>query len=122
MLLGQDCKRDIGTHGSRCLDLVHSHGKYLAPEEQSVTVTAPAQVEIVTFADDSAVGVSAADLGITEEHRKIESFEVSVRTSKKPSGVYLLPERTPVDFKYENGRVVFKTRELDLFDMYRIEL
>ena len=95
--------------------------EYLTPEDQSVTVTAPAQVEIVTFADESAVGVSATDLGITEEHRRIEPFEVSVRVPVKPSGVYLLPERTPVAFEYADGRVVFKTRELDLFDMYRIE-
>jgi hypothetical protein len=93
----------------------------LAADAQTVSTNAPAQVELVTFADDKAIQVSVVDLGITEEHRNIESFEVKVKTEKRPSGVYLLPERTPIEFEYEDGKAVFKTRALDLFDMYRLE-
>ena len=93
----------------------------LAADAQTVSTNAPEQVELVTFADDKAVQVSVVDLGITEEHRNIESFEVKVKTEKRPSGVYLLPERTPIEFEYEDGKAVFKTRALDLFDMYRLE-
>lgn len=95
--------------------------EYLSEDAQTVIVRAPAQVEIVSFADKDFFEVSAVDLGITEEHRHIEPFEISVRLPKEPRALYLLPELSPVEFRYEDGRAVFMTRELDLFDMYRFE-
>ena len=96
--------------------------EYLPEDAQTVSTNAPMQVEIVTFADDKAIQVSAIDMGITEEHRNIESFDIRVKTDKIPLGVYRLPEGEPTDFKYIDGKTVIKTRKLDLFDMYRIEL
>jgi hypothetical protein len=95
--------------------------EYLPECEQTVTTTAPMQVELVTFADENAVQVSALDMGVTEERRNIESFEISVATDKCPKRVLLLPDESELAFTYDNGRATFKTRALDIFDMYRIE-
>ena len=96
--------------------------EYLPISEQTLTTTAPRQVELVTFADESAVQISALDMGVDEERRHVESFKVSVKTKSKPSRVLLLPDESELEFTYENGVTSFKTRELDIFDMYRIEL
>ncbi len=96
--------------------------EYLPEREQTVKTTAPMQVELVTFADKDAIQVSAIDMGVDEERRHIASFEVSVKVERAPKRVLLLPDESELDFIYADGKVTFKTRELDIFDMYRIEL
>ena len=96
--------------------------EYLPECEQTVTTTAPMQVELVTFAQENAVQISTVDMGVIEERRRIESFEISARTGRAPKRVLLLPDGTDVPFEYADGKVTFRTRELDIFDMYRIEL
>ena len=96
--------------------------EYMPLSEQSFATTAPMQVELVVFADENAVQVSALDMGVTEERRNVESFEISLKVASEPKKVLLLPDESEVAFTYADGKVTFKTRELDIFDMYRIEL
>ncbi len=96
--------------------------EYMPECQQTVRTTAPKQVELVTFADSGAVQISALDMGVDEERRHIESFKVSVKAASAPKRVLLLPDETELEFTYDNGEVTFNTRELDIFDMYRIEL
>ena len=48
-------------------------------------------------------------------------FTVKVKTDSKPKSVKLLPNGEEISFTYEDGYVAFKTRELNVFDMYMIE-
>jgi hypothetical protein len=47
---------------------------------------------------------------------------IKIKSEKPAKAVYLLPEKTPVPFSYEDGRIVFTVKEMDLFDMYQVEL
>lgn len=94
---------------------------YLPEDEQTVIAQAPAQVEVVTFADTDGLLISTVDLGANEDRMQMPAFPISVRTAQRPRRVCLLPEKVDVDFTYENGRVQFDTRPLSVFDMYLVE-
>ena len=51
----------------------------------------------------------------------ISPFEIRVKTAQEPKSVTLLPENESINFRFENGYTVFNTRELKIFDMYRIQ-
>ena len=87
---------------------------------QSLTSTASHLVELLAFKGDKEWQVSAVNVGDAEDGRLIPSFTVTVKTGFEPKGVYLLPEETPVPYTYEDGKVTFTAREMDLFDMYKI--
>ncbi|MBO5294225.1 MAG: hypothetical protein J6B71_03140 [Clostridia bacterium] len=96
--------------------------RYYAESEQTLTTTASKHVELITFQDEREVLVSAVNIGDAEDGRMIPAFEVTVKTDAPVTGVYLLPSETSVPFTYAEGKVTFASRELDLFDMYRILL
>lgn len=95
--------------------------KYFTEDQQSVISDAPARVELVTFSEKDRMLISTVDMGHEEDIREIAPFTVSVRCDRKPKQVCLLPLEQPIGFVYENGRVVFQTAELTLFDMYRLD-
>lgn len=78
--------------------------------------------ELVVFADEKEWLISAVNVGDAEDGRLIPAFEVKIKSEKPPRAVYLLPEKTPVPFSYEDGRIVFTVKEMDLFDMYQVEM
>ena len=88
--------------------------------KQSVTSTASGLVELLAFKGDNEWQISAVNVGDAEDGRMIPSFTVTVKTGFEPKGVYLLPDETPVPYTYEDGKVTFTAREMDLFDMYKI--
>ena len=96
--------------------------RYYAESEQTLTTTASKHVELITFQDEREILVSAVNTGDAEDGRMIPAFEVTVKTDAPVTGVYLLPSETSVPFTYAEGKVTFASRELDLFDMYRILL
>ncbi len=96
--------------------------KYLPRERRSLLCGAPSQVEAVSFEEKDGVLVSFIDMGVGEDRLHLPAFEVSLAVAKEPRAVCLLPSETEVEFKYRNGRVIFRTRELDMFDMYKIQL
>ncbi len=87
---------------------------------QAVTSTADKLVELIAFKGENEWQISAVNVGDAEDGRLIPSFTVTVKTGFAPKGVYLLPDETPVPYTYEDGKVTFTAREMDLFDMYRI--
>ena len=94
--------------------------RYFCECRQVVTSTASHLVELLAFKSDKEWQVSAINVGDAEDGRLIPSFTVTVKTGFEPKGVYLLPEETPVPYTYEDGKVTFTARTLDLFDMYQI--
>lgn len=89
--------------------------------EYTVSSNAPKAVEVVSFQCDDAVLVSSVLLSEDDVVEEINGFEISVKCSE-PKDVQLLPKEQSIPFKYENGKVTFKTRNLNIFDMYRIVL
>ena len=95
--------------------------EYFSEDNQTITTNAPMQVELIAFSAENNMLISAVDMGVTEERRKIENFRINVKINKLPKRILLLPEEKEIDFTYDGSRVSFSTRELDLFDMYCIE-
>ena len=51
----------------------------------------------------------------------IMPFTVKIKCDKKPADVVLLHANTSTKWEYKDGYVIFKTRELNIFDMYQIK-
>ena len=96
--------------------------RYFGEENQTITSNAPRMVEIVAFKDENEYQISLCNVGDAEDGRLIAPFNVSVKTNKEPKEVLLLPKGENIEFIYENGILTFKTKTLDLFDMYSIKL
>ncbi|MBQ9070540.1 MAG: alpha-L-fucosidase [Clostridia bacterium] len=96
--------------------------RYFGEEEQTVTSNAPKMVEIVAYKAEDEWQISLCNVGDADDGRIILPFDVTVKTEKEPKGVFVLPEMTPVDFTYNDGMLTFKTKNLDLFDMYSVKL
>jgi len=87
----------------------------------SFASTAPDDVEITAFDCEKEITVNVILVNEKTVAPKVSPFEISVKTDKKPKSVTLLPYNEKVNFTFENGYTTFKTRELKIFDMYRIE-
>ncbi len=94
---------------------------YLPEDTRVLTAGRAPMAELVVFKDGGDWLVSAVNVGDAEDRRLVPDFEVKIKSDKAAKAVYLLPEKTPVPHTYENGRIVFTVKELDLFDMYLIE-
>ncbi len=95
---------------------------YLPDEERVLLAGRAPMAELVVFADEKEWLISAVNVGDAEDGRLIPAFEVKIKSEKPARAVYLLPEKTPVPFSYEDGRIVFTVKDLDLFDMYQVEM
>ena len=51
----------------------------------------------------------------------VNDFHAYVKVESEPKGVYLLPDNTPVDFKYEDGYVSFTVKDFKIFKMFKID-
>ena len=87
--------------------------------QYTVTSKAPKTVEVVSFKTDDSILVSCVHLFEDDEAEEINGFEISVKCTE-PKEVLLLPQETSIPFRYEDGRVIFKTRSMKIFDMYQI--
>jgi hypothetical protein len=96
--------------------------QFASKQEYSFSSDAPTNVEITLFKNDDFYTVNASLLTDEPKAFKLSAFTVAVKTDKMPKRVTLLPEETDVDWSYNNGYVTFNARELDIFDMYKIEL
>lgn len=106
---------------SRAL-LMQILSNYLPESERILVAEKAPMAELVVFKDENEWLVSAVNVGDAEDGRLVPDFKVKIKSEKAAKGVYLLPEKTPVPFDYEDGRIVFTVKDLDLFDMYLIEL
>lgn len=95
---------------------------YLPESERILTAERAPMCELVVFRDENEWLISAVNVGDAEDGRLVPDFKVKIQSDASAKGVYLLPERTPVPFSYEDGRIVFTVKDLDLFDMYSVEL
>ena len=90
-----------------------AHAKVLAallrrllPESaRTLYTTAPRQVELVAFADEATVLISAADHLASDERLTVAPFEIACRTDKEPRAVVRLPEAPPLPWDFANSRI-----------------
>lgn len=86
----------------------------------TVTSDAPVDVETVSFAAEDGMLISNVLLSNKYKAPTMPAFEMTVATDKAPVSVELLPDGQKIDFTYSDGKVKFTTRELNIFDMYKI--
>lgn len=95
--------------------------KYAFGYEPGIVSDAPKDVEIVTFTDGDDMYISTVALNEDCEARRYEDFEILVKSDRKPENVVLLPGNTTVRFDYKDGKVCFRSQNLKIFNMYKIE-
>ena len=89
-------------------------------DEPSFETDAPGNVEITLFESEGEKLVNCTVLTAGYKAYPVSPFTVRVKCEQAPRSVTLLPEGTPVEFEYKNGYAEFKTRMLNIFDMYRV--
>jgi hypothetical protein len=60
------------------------------------------------------------DLDVIEDVLPLHDVEVSVRVDQQPSGVRLVPERTPAPWAYEDGYVRFTVERVDGYQIVQL--
>ena len=91
-------------------------------QKYSVYSDAPYNVELVSYKNEDSFTVNASVLCEEIRSTPVSPFEIRLKTDMKPSRVMLLPEKTDIPFSFENGYTIFKTRTLNIFDMYKIQI
>lgn len=86
----------------------------------SATSAAPETVELVSFKAENYITVSCVKLNVCHKAEIVNGFQVAISSERAPGGVELLPGGEPIEFTYSNGRIMFKTKDLNIFDMYKI--
>lgn len=92
----------------------------LSGVDYTVKSNASDNLELISFADEKEVLISA--IYVTDsQHTEIQRpFEISIKT-KVPAKVTLLRDGSDIEFSYKDGYTTFTTKELNIFDMYQIK-
>jgi len=96
------------------LNLLHLKGK----PEYFFCSDAPRHVELTAFQNTDSITVNAVVMDEETVSAPVAPFTIKVRTQAK--SVKLLPSGEDVPFAVEGEHTVFKTRKLQIFDMYEI--
>ncbi len=88
--------------------------------DRTVTSDAPEKAEITLFEDEKNMLLHTVVLDESIKSEPIKSFNVSVKTEKKPEKVLLLPEEKNIEFEYADGKVSFTVPETHIFSMMEI--
>lgn len=88
--------------------------------DPAVLSDAPGHVELTTFRQDGTMTVNAAVLCEETVSISVDPFTVKIKTPVAPTKIVLLPEKQPIAFRWEEGRTIFTTQKLHIFDMYQV--
>lgn len=94
--------------------------KYAGLGEPTVTAKASPNVEIVAFKNLNNITLSAVYITDDEDTEIQSPFEIRLKCQGIKS-VKLLPSNEEIPFAESGGILTFKTKELNIFDMYKIE-
>lgn len=111
-------------------EIVRAAIEALIGEEKRIKTNLPAQgVVTLTEKGDSQI-VHTLYASPVRRGEKIEIIEdiipiydttVSVKSDKAPKSVKLVPENTPIDFEYKDGRINFTVPKIDCWQMTEIK-
>ncbi len=102
----------------------------LLGDDASVKTNLPAQgvITLMQKGDDKIVHTLYASpvrrgdkIEIIEDIIPIYDIDVAVKSDKAPKAVTLVPENTPIDFEYKDGRVCFTVPKIDCWQMTEIK-
>lgn len=90
----------------------------------TLTSDAPNDVEITLFRDEISVYVNTVLLNTKHTARKVEDFTINISCENPPKKVTLLPNGEDVIFEFDEIKktISFKSENLKIFNMYKIEL
>ena len=106
-------KEPVGVYGRILRNLLYVLGLKL-----SLTATAPASVELVTF--DTAATRTVGTVTLDQDQGPVAPFAVSMPWQSRPQRVRRISSGEELPFVYENGVLRFQTGTLDIFDLYEI--
>lgn len=96
--------------------------KYMLSDDLLCKTNASRRLELTLYKTEKYIYVNAVHINTDYYAETVNGFDIAVKCPKKPKAVKLLPNESKVKFKYENGYVKFKARDIKIFDMYRIVL
>ena len=93
---------------------------YAGLGKPTVTAKASPNVEIIAFKNPQSITLSAVYITDDEDTEIQSPFEVKVKC-KGAKSVKLLPNGEEISFEQEGEYITFKTKELNIFDMYLLD-
>lgn len=124
---------DYAKKGSLCLkELVHNAIERLIGKEKSVKVAGIPDRGVVTLTSQKEKDrlvlhmlfahtcMRGEKTEVIEDIVPLYNVSAEVRVDKKPASVRLVPEGTPIDFTYDDGRVSFTVPKVDIHAMTEI--
>ena len=79
-------------------------------------------MEIVSYKDENSFTLNVSVLCEESKSVPVVPFKICIKTDAKPKRVTLLPSEEDVQFDFEDGYTAFKTRTINIFDMYKIDM
>ncbi len=131
--IGWDIFTAYATHGHLCFKEVFSHViKTLLGDEASACASIPDKA-VMTLTEQTEKNrkilhllfahttVRGQNTEVIEDTVPLYNVKCSVSCSKKPSKIYLAPEKTEIPFTYENGKAFFTVPEVNIHAMAVVE-
>ena len=95
--------------------------KYAGYSEPTITTNASPNVELIAFKETDGIILSAVYITDDEDTEIQSPFEIKVKCSGVKK-VKLLPTGEEIPFEQKGDYIAFKTKELHIFDMYKLEV
>lgn len=87
----------------------------------NVISNAAKDIEITLYSDKDFMLVNTVLINSDYKARKVEDFSVAVKCDNTPKKVLLLPKNTEIPFTFENGYATFNSKNMEIFNMYKIQ-
>lgn len=95
--------------------------KYAGLGELTVTANASPNVEVIAFKNPDNITLSAVYITDDEDTEVQAPFEIKVKCANAKK-VTLLPSGEEIPFEQKGDYLIFKTKELNIFDMYKVDV
>ena len=86
----------------------------------TIVSDAPKDVEIVSFCDNETLYVSTVLLNEDFCARRVEDFNIRIKSQNTPKAVSILPDEKPIEYQYNNGEILIESKNMKIFNMYKI--
>lgn len=90
-----------------------------AAKRQVEVGNAPASVEVTLNRRRTEFFIHLVNR--SEDLASVEGIQIRVKTSARPKGLFLVPEKEPVRFEFREGSILFHARPLRIHHAYQIQ-
>ena len=96
--------------------------RYVGSDNLTVKADSPCNIETIVYKEKNCLYVNNVLVLDPNEKPTAIGFEIKIMTRTAPKRITRIPSGEKIDFRYDGKYTRFYTKEMGIFDMYRIEL